>query len=265
MFEQYKRRCLRTFAFVFVMMLYLVSASARIFAQQAMPMEHDHAVHAATSMAMEEPPADPAAKARLEAKIRADKQESEFNHHLAGFFVVLAAVFMLFESTLTTRCAVAKYAWPACFLLAGIFVLVWSDTELWPFGHRQWAEALQNNPEVLQHKTFAVLLLALGVAEWLRARGVLKAAWSAWVFPAAAVIGSVILIFHHHEGGMVGEHHMETMARIQSEHMSYTVSGLAIALSKGLSEIRSRSVLVFSKLWPVLMIVLGVLLMFYRE
>ena len=227
-------------------------------------MGHDGMDHEHMNMAMDAP-ADPAAAERRRAKILADKRESEFNHHLAGVLVAIAGLFMLFQSELTKRWPGVRYVWPACFLMAGIFVLVWSDTELWPFGHRQWLEALQNNREVLQHKTFAILLLGLGAIEWQRARGVLRSAWSAWIFPVIAIVGSIILIFHHHEGGMVGEHHMETMARIQSEHLSYTVAGLGIGLAKGLSEMKSRSLAIFGKVWPILMVILGVLLIFYRE
>ena len=227
-------------------------------------MGHDGMDHEHMNMAMDAPE-DPAAAERRRAKILADKKESEFNHHLAGVLVAIAGLFMLFQSELTKRWPGVRYVWPACFLLAGTFVLVWSDTELWPFGHRQWLEALQNNREVLQHKTFAILLLGLGAIEWQRARGVLRSAWSAWIFPVIAIAGSIILIFHQHEGGMVGEHHMETMARIQSEHLSYTVAGLGIGLAKGLSEMKSRSLAIFGKLWPILMVILGVLLIFYRE
>lgn len=254
------------FAGLLSVFLVLLLASVPLEGTRAQqpPAEHHHAGHEGMTMPMDEP-ADPAALARLQAKILADKKESEFNHHLAGFFVVVAGIFMLFQSALVTRWPAVKYVWPACFLLSGLFVLIWSDTELWPFGHRQWLEALQNNREVLQHKTFAVLLLVLGAIEAQRARGTLKAAWSAWVFPLLAVTGSLILIFHQHEGGMVGEHHMETMARIQSEHMSYTISGLGIGLAKGLSEMKNRASAVFGKIWPLLMVLLGVLLMFYRE
>jgi len=227
-------------------------------------MHHDGMDHEHMDMTMDTQE-DPAAAERRRAKLLADKKESEFNHHLAGLFVAIAGLFMMFHSNLTKRWPAARFVWPACFLLAGIFVLVWSDTELWPFGHRQWLEALQNNPEVLQHKTFAVLLLGLGAIEWQRARGALKAVWSAWVFPAIAIAGSIILIFHQHEGGMAGEHHMETMARIQAEHLSYTVAGLGIGLAKGLSELKTRSLAIFGKVWPILMVVLGILLMFYRE
>jgi len=244
--------------------LILSASPIHLRAQQPPPAQHEHAGHEGMNMQMDEP-ADPAAQARLQAKILADKKESEFNHHLAGVLVAIAGVFMFFQNSLASRWPAVKFVWPACFLLAGTFVLVWSDTELWPFGHRQWLEALQNNREVLQHKTFAVLLLGLGVIEWQRTRGVLQAAWSVWVFPVIAVAGSIILIFHQHEGGMVGEHHMETMARIQSEHLSYTISGLGIGLAKGLSEIKTRAAAVFAKIWPALMVILGILLVFYRE
>jgi hypothetical protein len=244
--------------------LILSAYPGQLQSQQPPPSQHEHAGHEGMNMQMDEP-ADPAAQARMQAKILADKKESEFNHHLAGVLVATAGIFMLFQGSLTTRWPAVKFVWPSCFLLAGIFVLVWSDTELWPFGHRPWLEALQNNREVLQHKTFAVLLLGLGVIEWQRARGVLRAAWSAWIFPVIAITGSIILIFHQHEGGMVGEHHMETMARIQSEHMSYTISGLAIGLAKGLSEMKTRSAAIFGKIWPTLMVLLGILLVFYRE
>lgn len=234
------------------------------FCQEQQPMHHDHAGNQGMDMVMDEP-MDGAAHAKLEAKILADKKESEFNHHLAGFFIALAGVFVLFQSDLIKRWSLVKYAWPLCFVLAGIFVLVWSDTELWPFGHRQWLDALQNNREVLQHKTFAILLLLLGAIELQRVRGTLLAAWSGLVFPLVAICGSVLLIFHHHEGGMVGQHHMETMARIQSQHLSYTACGFGIGLTKGLSELGTLHARTFARIWPLFLILLGVLLMFYRE
>ena len=223
----------------------------------------DHSMHEGHQMHMSE--ADAAEDAAATAKRLADKKESEFNHHLAGFFVVLGGLFMLAQGSLTNRWPSTRYVWPSTFLLSGIFVLALSDTELWPFGHRQWLEALQNDQEVLQHKTFAVLLLALGCIEWLRATGGLKAVWARMVFPVLAVAGSVLLLFHHHEAGMHGPDHMEVMARIQSEHLQYAMVGMGLGVSKGLAEFRMRGQTVFAALWPVLMVSLGLLLMFYTE
>ena len=195
----------------------------------------------------------------------ADKEESEFNHHLAGLFVVLGGLFILTQRAFTYRWPWTKYIWPSTFLLSGFFVLVWSDTELWPFGDRRWLEALQNNREVLQHKTFALLLLALACIEGLRAKGELNRVWSALVFPVLAIGGSILLLFHQHEAGMHGPGHMETMGRIQSEHFEYAVMGIGLGIAKALAELKTRGQPFFATLWPLLMVGLGVLLMFYRE
>ena len=218
-----------------------------------------HVGHAEMSMAMDS--VDPAAQ----AKLLADKRESEFNHHLAGFFVVLAGLLILAEQSAGFLRPLLRYAWPVCFLLSGAFVLVWSDTELWPFAEQSWRFGLTHHPEVLQHKVFAVLLLVLGVIELQRARGVLTAKWSQAAFPVIAVIGSFLLFFHDHRAGMHGPNHMELMARIRSEHFSFSVAGFGIALSKGLSETESRWRPFFERLFPTLLVVLGALLMVYVE
>jgi len=241
---------------VTLMLMFAVVAAAK--AQQPSPHE-GHTGH--EGMFMEAQAITP----DVQAKLLADRQGSEFNHHLAGFLVALGAVFMLFQDRLQRRWAAVKHFWPACFLISGIFVLVWSDTELWPFGTQQWINTMIRNSEVLQHKTFAVLLLTLGIIEWQRARGALTAAWSGWVFPALAVGGSILLLFHSHEAGMHGPDHLERMALIQSEHLSYSLAGIGIAVTRSLSEIETDWRRVFTKLWPVFMIVLGILLMLYRE
>jgi copper resistance protein D len=218
----------------------------------------DHHEHMSMPMVHEMSPAQ-------QTKLLADKKESEFNHHVAGFFVALAGILVMLQPNLAKRWPAVKYALPTCFLISGVLVLIWSDTELWPFGHREWLEALRHNREVLQHKLFAILLLGLGLTEWQRARGVLKAFWSGWVFPVLAIGGSFLLLFHQHEAGMHGANHVEVMERIQSEHLSYAVAGIGIGLAKGMAEVKSGLQGVFSKAWPALMIVLGVSLMFYLE
>jgi len=229
-------------------------ANAAAAQDHSVPEEHHH--HASMSN-------EPTDGENL--KLLADKKESEFNHHLAGFFVVLGGAYMLAQGALTHKPRFTRYVWPSSFLLSGTFVLVWSDTELWPFGNRQWLEALENNREVLQHKTFALLLLVLGLIEYLRVKGTLRVMWSSLVFPLLAIGGSVLLLFHQHEGGMHGSNHMEVMARIQSEHLSYAAVGIGIGITKVLAEVNIRGQKIFCTLWPLLMLGLGILLMFYRE
>ena len=247
-------------ASLLILPLILVVATLS-FQPVARAQEHSVAdMHAGMSMPMDNP-SDPART----AKLLADKRESEFNHHFAGLLILLAGIFLLAEGTIRERWPLVRYAWPLCFLLSGLFVLVWSDTELWPFGPQSWYFGLTHHPEVLQHKVFAILLLALGVIELERTRGALKSVWSGWVFPALGVIGSSMLFFHQHRAGMHGANHMEIMQRIQSEHFSFAISGFGIALSKGLSETRFAWKAFFAQLFPALLMVLGALLMVYVE
>jgi len=234
---------------------------SRLAAQD--PSAHpDHAGHEGMPMSMDEHAQMAPA---LQRKLLADKKESEFNHHLAGLFVVLAGIFIPAQGALTRRWSFLRFAWPACFLLSGLFLLVFSDTELWPFGPQSWWYGLTHNPEDLQHKTFAVILLALGVIEVQRARGVLKSAWAGWLFPVLACFGSVLLLFHEHQGGMHAPDHMTVMAHIQAEHLGFSVTGFGIGFAKGLSELPTRWKTAFARLWSILMIVLGVLLILYTE
>ena len=230
-------------------------------AARASAQDHSmHEMHMGASTALDGVP-DPA----RQAKLLADKRESEFNHHLAGLFVVLAGLFILAEKDARERWPWTRFAWPVCFILSGIFVLVWSDTELWPFGPQSWYYGLTHHLEVLQHKIFAVLLLVLGLLEFRRARGLLKSGWSSWVFPVLAIVGSSMLFFHKHQPGMHGPNYMELMMRIQSEHFSFAVTGFGIALSKGLAETPFAWRPFFERLFPALLITLGALLLVYVE
>ena len=206
----------------------------------------------------------PAPTPEVLAKQLADKRESEFNHHLAGALLILAALFFLAQDRLTRRWPAAKYAWAACMLFAGYFLLVFSDTEIWPFGYQSFYYALTHNPEVAQHKTFAAILLALGAVAALRTSGRLRAAWSAWLFPVLALGGAVMLLFHHH-GGMHGPDAMQTMVRVQHQHLRFAGVGAGVAVAKGVADASEKWRPLFDKLWPLLMIALGVLLLLYSE
>jgi putative copper resistance protein D len=206
-------------------------------------------------------PEDPAVAARR----LADKRESEFNHHVAGFLVALAGILLLAQDRLAKRWPLVRYAWPMCFLAAGLFLLVFSDTEIWPFGPQTPWYAITHNAEDLQHKTFAIILLALGYVEFQRTRGKFKAAWAAWSFPVLGMAGAILLLFHVHGGDMHAPHAMETMEHIQKEHFWLASAGFGIALTNGLSETRSKWQGIFKNTWPTLLIILGILLILYTE
>jgi hypothetical protein len=199
------------------------------------------------------------------AKLLADKEESEFNHHLAGLLVGFAGLLILAESTFAKSWRYSGYTWPVCFLAAGVFLLIFSDTEIWPFGPQTPWYAITHETEDLQHKVFATMLLIIGCVELQRARGHWKWRCAAWLFPIAGVIGGVLLLLHVHSGNMQAPHAMETMERIQKQHRLFATAGLGVAIAKGLAQTPQRAQIFFARLWPALLVILGVLLMRYTE
>ena len=199
------------------------------------------------------------------AKHLADKRESEFNHRLAGFLVIVAGIFIFWESPLAKRWPLVRYIWPLCFIAAGFFLLIFSDTEIWPFGPQTPWYALTHNTEDLQHKIFSVILLAIGSVELQRARGKLRSSRGAWVFPVAGVAGAIMLLFHVHGGDMHSQHAMETMEHIQKQHRWFAATGLGVALTNGLAGTPQKWQQFFKKIWPLLLITLGALLIHYTE
>src|SRR4029077_4126170 len=65
-----------------------------------------------------------------------------------------------------------------------------------------WAWLL-HDAEARQHKIYAILLIAIGIIEYLRSRAKLSRRWAPWAFPALAIFGGVFLFFHDH-GGTAG-------------------------------------------------------------
>src|SRR5437899_10915217 len=79
-----------------------------LFTTLARSQEHDMSSMPGMNMNATAAPENPAQA----AKHLADKQESEFNHRLAGFFVIVAGIFIFSESYLDKRWSVVRYVWP---------------------------------------------------------------------------------------------------------------------------------------------------------
>ena len=140
----------------------------------------------------------PASAANL--SVDPNKGPSEFNHHIAGW--ALVGVGLLVLACLAFPALKAyRYIWPSLFVVAGLFIAVWSDGEIWPRGNLSWLWLLQHDAEARQHKIYSILLIAIGVIEYLRVCGLLSRFWKTWAFPLLAVIGSGMLLIHDHTAG----------------------------------------------------------------
>jgi hypothetical protein len=194
-----------------------------------------------------------------------DTHTSEFNHRLVGFILVLGSAFVLADEFSEKRCAPVRYVWPLCLLMAGIFVLICSDAEIWPFGPLNPWYALTHSLEDLQHKGFAVILLGLGYVELRRAGGKFGGVLPALLFPVLATLGALLLLFHVHSGDMSGPDAMKVMVHIETQHRWFAATGLGIAVVKAMADIPYRRHQALNRVWPALLAVLGFLLMAYTE
>jgi putative copper resistance protein D len=118
---------------------------------------------------------------------------SEYNHHWAGFFVLLMGGLATLER-LGVRPA---RHWPLVLLGLAGFLSMRTDPRAWPLGPAGFWESLVL-PDVLQHRAFMALIVAFGVFEWLVRTGRLpRQPWS-YVFPLLCALGGGLLLTHSH-------------------------------------------------------------------
>jgi hypothetical protein len=123
---------------------------------------------------------------------------SNFNHNVSGWLVSLMGVAMLLPVVWgEQRRARPGLVWALLALTLAVLVLYRSDPTAWPYGVMTLRETLADR-ETVEHKLSGLIILVLGIVEWLRARGTLfHWAWGL-LFPWLAITGGTILLFHLH-------------------------------------------------------------------
>lgn len=188
---------------------------------------------------------------------------SEFNHHLAGFLVMLMGLAELAQASRLPSLGWGKVLLPVSMLIAGLFLLIWSDHEAWPIGALSFGQTyFGGDHEIIQHKTFGLLLLGVGLVELLRRFGLLtRFVWTV-PLPLLATVGGVMLFSHSH-----GVH--PSAQKIAVHHTTMGTMALAAGSSKLLSGwFHSSSTaprVTWEWIWGVLIFALGIQLICYSE
>src|SRR6478752_473009 len=138
----------------------------------------------------------PAAAASV-AEQDPNKPASELNHHLAGYALIAIGALVIAGYS-SEKLRPLQLVWPLLFVAAGLFLAAWSDAEIWPRGNLSWRFLIHHDPEARLHKIYALLLILIGIIEYLRARSKLNRFWRSWAFPLLALIGAGLLLFHDH-------------------------------------------------------------------
>ena len=194
---------------------------------------------------------------------------SEFNHALAGVGVILVGV-SEWQSAMGWQTFMwIRWLLPGSLIGSGIFLLIWSDHLAWPIGSWTLAETLSGkDPEMLQHKIFGILALAVGSVEgFLRAGKFSHVFWRS-LLPGFALVGGLMLFRHMHglhPGGHDIQTHHNIMGTLALAGGLAWFAGEFIPRSHAALQMTSRVKFAFKILWALLVITIGVQLFFYSE
>jgi putative copper resistance protein D len=198
-----------------------------------------------------------------------DRAWSDYNHHWAGLVVLAAAALALLSRLPRRRWAQQLgQPWPLLFMGLSVFILMRADPECWPLGPRPFWRSF-TAPDVLEHRLFAVLIAAFAIFEWGVQRGWLRWPRARFVFPVLCAAGGALLLTHTHA---LGEGTGEVFAQLS--HTPIAVLGAIAGWSRWL-ELRTDTGALSAQqpryqrwaawIWPVCLILVGMLLLDYRE
>ncbi|HYL86025.1 MAG TPA: CopD family protein [Candidatus Angelobacter sp.] len=189
----------------------------------------------------------------------AEKAWSEYNHHWAGIIVLSVGLLALLAQAGKVSWA---RNWPLLFLGLSVFLFVRSDPEVWPLGPNGFWVTFAD-PEVLLHRIFVLLVVALAVFEWRVQTGRVASSNVRLVFPILVAVSGALLLTHSHSLGNIKE---EVLAELS--HIPLAILAVMAGWSRWL-ELRlpeeNRSRLWAARFWPVCISLIGVLLLNYRE
>ncbi len=189
----------------------------------------------------------------------AEKTWSEYNHHWAGIVVLSMGLLAL-----VAQAGKVSWArnWPLAFFGLSAFLFLRSDPETWPLGPVGFWATLAD-PEVLLHRFFAVLVIALAVFEWRVQTGRVASGRARLAFPVLIAISGALLLTHSHSLGNLKE---EVLAELS--HIPLAILAVAAGWSRWLelrlpAEDQTRSLM--GRVWPLCIALIGVVLLNYRE
>jgi putative copper resistance protein D len=200
--------------------------------------------------------ADMPTEDRTAPRTDADREWSEYNHHFAGFVVLLMGVLAVLHA------GGARWArhWPLAFLGMAVFLLIRNDPGSWPLGQQGFWEGFLY-PEVVQHRLFVLLVTAFGIFEWaVRSQRLRSPRW-ALLFPLLCAVGGGLLLTHSHASFNLKEEFL-----IEVTHAPLGVLALVVGWARWLElRLAAADARLPGRIWPVAFLLVGVLLILYRE
>jgi putative copper resistance protein D len=201
-----------------------------------------------------------------------DRAWSEYNHHWAGLIVLVVGLLAMVARLPHQRWA---QHWPLLFLALAAFILLRADPECWPLGPRPFWRSF-TAPDVLEHRLFALLIVLFALFEWSVRTGRLSWTPARYVFPVICAAGGALLLTHTHS---LGDGTDEVFAEL-----SHTPIAILAALAGAARWLELRLEVqpntpdpanpdpaprqarrITACIWPLCFLLIGLLLLNYRE
>jgi putative copper resistance protein D len=180
---------------------------------------------------------------------------SEYNHHWAGLFVLTMGLLAGLER-LGVRSA---RHWPLVLLGLAAFLFLRNDPRAWPLGPAGFWESFML-ADVLQHRTFVVLVVAFAVFEWMVRIGWLPSRPWGHVFPLLCAAGGGLLLTHSH-----AMFNLKAEFLAEVTHAPLGVLGAFAGWARWLELRLPGSGRGPGWFWTACLIVMGLILLVYRE
>jgi len=190
-------------------------------------------------------------------KAAEDRAWSEYNHHVAGLFVLVMGLLATMQGL---RWARWTRHWPVIFLGMAGFLFMRNDPEAWPRGALGFWESL-SDPVVFQHRVFVLLIVAFGVFEWSVHLERLRTKGHALVFPLLCAVSGGFLLAHTHSADDLKE-----QVLIELSHLQLGLLATFVAWARWLElRLPPPDDRLPGRLWAIGFTLVGFFLLMYRE
>jgi putative copper resistance protein D len=182
---------------------------------------------------------------------------SEYNHNWVGLMLLVMGTLALVSRT--GRWPIVRH-WPLIFLALAVFIFMRADPENWPLGPNGFWESF-DQIEVVQHRAAALLVVAFAAFEWRVQRNKTGSPLAPLVFPAVCVIGGSLLLTHTHA---LQNSRDQVLAELS--HTPLAVLAVLAGCMRWLElRLPKPDAKIPARLWPVCFMLIGALLLTYKE
>ena len=186
-----------------------------------------------------------------------ERIQSNFNHNMSGAFVLLIGLLAILH-----KLKLAQWArhWPLLFLPFAVFLQLIVQPTGWPLGPEGFFEQLRS-PSVVQHRLATLLPLVIGVMEWRVQVGTLAASRWRYTFPLLCFLGGAVMLTHTHTALGTKQEFL-----IEVSHAGIAVFAVLAGIGRWLElRLPAPAPRITGILWTGSLVIIGLLLLFYRE